>query len=80
MNFTLDLNTVMLGFIATLLSVVGWFVRRWGQSIEGQLASIHADMKVHNEKSDSCHSQIYEKINRTNARVAKIEGKLEAEE
>ena len=77
MSFQIDTNTVLLAFIASLMTTVAWFTRKWALGIESQLVGIHSDMKEHNDKSDAAHSGLNEKINRTDKKVAKIEGQLE---
>lgn len=79
-NFTIDLNTVMMGLIVALVSIIGWFTRKWGAAIEGQVAAIHADLTAHNDKSDKTHERIFKAIVIDGQRISKIEGQLESRE
>lgn len=75
LNFSIDLNTIMLALIAGLISIVGWFTRKWGFAIETQIKEIHIDMKEHNDRSDKTHESIFKEVNQNRERVAKLEGR-----
>ena len=77
MQFTIDTNTVLLAFIASLMTIIGWFTRKWALGIELQLTGIHADMKDHNDRSDRTHDRIFKAIALDAQRISKIEGQLE---
>ena len=80
MAVNFDLNTVIMAFIAGLISVVFWFTRKWGMTIETQVNAIHTDLKEHNDRSDKTHSRLYGAIAIEGQRISKIEGKLEGRE
>ncbi len=77
MQFTIDTNTVLLAFIASLMTMIAWFTRRWVAGIEIQLTGIHADMKDHNDRSDKTHERVFKAIALDAQRISKIEGQLE---
>lgn len=79
-NFTIDLNTVMMALIASLIAIVAWFTRKWGLSIESQVGAIHNDLKEHNLHSDAVHGRLFKAISIDGSRISKIEGQLEGRE
>lgn len=75
MAFNIDLNSVLLGFIMLLISIIGWFFNKRWDSLDKSHVDLVSELKEHNRQSESTHERLWKAATDNVQRIARLEGR-----